>query len=126
MTVLQFISAVRFTVGLPPTVGFDHSRARRGSETDCLLALALGCEIGAASDPSVDDGVPQLVMRFPSIDTARKVAATTGCAWCKPLPAVLLPATLADIAVAFDDGLRVDAHTWGALPVGPHPLRVAA
>jgi len=117
MTVLSFINTVRGAVGLPDAIAFDLTAAERGSETACVLALALGCQIGAASDPDYDTGTPQLVMRFPSVPLAQCVAAATGCLWADPLPCVLLPDVLADIAACFDDGETINARAWPITPV---------
>lgn len=126
MTILQFINIVRAALGNPPAVAFDLSDAEPGSESECVLALALGCEIGAASDPDYDGGAPQFVMRFPSIPLAQRVARATGCVWCEPLPCVLLPDTLADIVAGFDDGAAIDSTAWYRTPLRPREATTAA
>jgi hypothetical protein len=117
MTILKFINIVRHELGLPPAAGFEVGQAERGSESSCVLALAMGCTIGAASNPDLEDGTAVYVMRFPSTDTAIRVAAATGCDWCEPLPSVVLPAALADIACAFDTGEPINPRGWAREPI---------
>jgi hypothetical protein len=121
--VLEFVNVARDARGLRPLAGIRAGGCERTSNTECLLARALECEVRCVDRTAWGDDALPFCLSFVDPLIAELVATATG----QPYRGrqVLLPDGLIDLIVSFDfgcvlsdpDGMLV---AW-AVPAGTRP-----
>jgi hypothetical protein len=97
---LRFVNRARAAGGLPALAELPFAGAVRVDERACVLARALRADVGGSDDPAWDG---RFVVRLGDPAHARRIAAATGQP-CNVRGEVLLPDSLARLAVGFDRG----------------------
>jgi hypothetical protein len=97
---LRFVNRARAARGLPALAELPFAGAVRVDERACVLARALRAEVGGSDHPAWNG---RFVMRVGDRADARRIATATGQP-CNARGEVLLPDSLARLAVGFDRG----------------------
>jgi hypothetical protein len=97
---LDFVNQVRYAQHMAPLGSLTVRGAHAGDEEGCILAQAMGCGVGGASDRDWE-AKGRWVLMLPDVETARAVARVTGEDWRPGLCEVALPELVLDFAVAF-------------------------